>query len=191
MNHLTVDLETLGTEPTSVITAIGAVFFDLEGETKEFYTTVDAQSCLDAGLTVNGDTIMWWMQQSNAARQALKSKYPATLETALSMYGSFVANNRTKNLCVWTHATFDAPILDYAFKIVDVKNPVHYKENRDIRTLTYLNNLNRDKSKKDTVSSLNDGFIAHNALDDARKQAIYIARMLNSFRERLAHVEGT
>lgn len=58
-----VDLETFGTQGNAVIAAIGAVGFD-EGAIFRFgdYTTgIDIQTCLDAGLTINGGTLYWWL----------------------------------------------------------------------------------------------------------------------------------
>lgn len=49
MNHVMLDIETLGNQSNSVITSLGAVEFNLEtGETgREFWQNIDVQSCLD------------------------------------------------------------------------------------------------------------------------------------------------
>ena len=36
---------------------------------------------------------------------------------------------------IWSHATFDAPVLDATFRAVDKVLPWHYRDNRDLRTL--------------------------------------------------------
>jgi Mesyanzhinovviridae exonuclease len=79
-NHVMLDLETLGTEAGCVVVAIGAVAFDPMGayvhppdmtnlQSDEFYAVIDIQSCLDAGLRINGNTLYWWLQQSPDARR--------------------------------------------------------------------------------------------------------------------------
>lgn len=77
MKHVMVDLETLGTKPGSVILSIGAVTFDLDGSGRDgrtFYQRVNIQSCLDAGMTVDGDTVEWWFHPDrDQARRALLS----------------------------------------------------------------------------------------------------------------------
>ena len=59
MNHVMLNLETMGYEGRSAIISIGAVAFDPKsgvlGET--FYANVDLTSCLDQGLEVNGATV--------------------------------------------------------------------------------------------------------------------------------------
>ena len=66
-----IDLETMGTRPNAAIVSIGAIKFDRDGTHGGFYRTVDLQSSIDAGLSVDGATIMWWLQQSEKARRDL------------------------------------------------------------------------------------------------------------------------
>jgi len=67
------DLETMGRKSNSAIVSIGAVEFNIEtGETgREFYAVIDLNSCLDFGLKVQADTIYFWLQQNQAARDAI------------------------------------------------------------------------------------------------------------------------
>ena len=174
-NHITIDLETVDNRPTSAITAIGAVFFNLDSDEREkFYVNVDLQSSIDLGLTVSGETIMWWFKQSDSARKALMDPKPIDVHMALPMLNSFIDMYKSKNCVCWTHATFDAPILNYAASLVKVKPPIFYRQHRDIRTLTWLNKRNGEKMK------MAPEMTANNALDDAMHQANYITNHLNS-----------
>ena len=65
------DIEALGSKPGSVILSIGAVKFAGGKILHEFYRRIDPQSCIDAGLKIDVDTVMWWMKQSKEARDAL------------------------------------------------------------------------------------------------------------------------
>ena len=58
-----VDIETLGTGPTSVVLSIG-VF----SQQFTFHEYVDIDSQLTYGAQVNADTILWWMKQREGAR---------------------------------------------------------------------------------------------------------------------------
>lgn len=73
MNHLMIDLETMGNKPNAPIVSIGAVFFEPStGELgEEFYRVVSLKSSMDGGAVPDPDTIMWWMQQSEEARSAI------------------------------------------------------------------------------------------------------------------------
>ncbi|WP_284144625.1 3'-5' exonuclease [Serratia marcescens] len=59
MNHLMLDLETLGKKPSAPILTIGAVLFNPHsGELGEqFYTAVDLQSVMAGKATPDADTI--------------------------------------------------------------------------------------------------------------------------------------
>lgn len=174
--HCTIDLETMDNRPTAAITAAAVVLFNLDNEeTKEFEVNIDLQSSIDKGLTVSGETIMWWMQQSKAAQDALMNPKPVDIHTGLSWLSMFINQYKANSFTCWTHATFDAPILNYAFNLCRVKNPVHYRQHRDIRTLTWLKR--QDGIKRDRPPELT----AHRALDDARYQASYIRNLLNMF----------
>lgn len=74
MNHLMIDLETMGNKPSAPIVSIGAVIFDPStGEFgPDFYRVVSLKSSVDGGAVPDADTIMWWMQQSEEARHQAK-----------------------------------------------------------------------------------------------------------------------
>ena len=90
-SHLMLDLETMGTKSNSAIISIGAVEFNIQtGETgREFYRNISLQSCIDIGLKVDADTIMWWMQQSDAARNSLIGGKVVTIQQALIDFRKF------------------------------------------------------------------------------------------------------
>ena len=68
-----VDLETMDNVATSAIVSIGAVECDLiTGETgAEYYRVINLEGQQELGFSINAETIYWWMNQSDAARQAL------------------------------------------------------------------------------------------------------------------------
>ncbi|HGX5953045.1 TPA: 3'-5' exoribonuclease [Escherichia coli] len=85
MNHLMVDLETMGNGPYAPVISIGAVFFDPNtGETgEEFSVNISLESSMRYRARPDASTILWWMEQSEEARKSLTSN-TQELSTALS-----------------------------------------------------------------------------------------------------------
>ena len=159
-----VDLETMGTSPGCSILAIGAVQFGQKGLGREFYTVVSAQSCLDAGLRVDEQTLKWWMGQSKEAQAVLRQcglKKAPPLEKALRSFREF-CHGTSVDLRVWGNgADFDNPILKAAYEALGWTQPWPTYNGRCYRTL---------KSLAPKVKMEREG-THHNALDDAKSQA--------------------
>jgi hypothetical protein len=179
MKHCQIDLETLGTQPGSVILSIGAVLFDpalppdrCMGE--QFYCVINRQSCVNAGLTVDPDTLTWWEKQSAGARQVLldaeNPEVSDTLEDALKMFAAFLP----EGVKVWSNgANFDQPLLDVAYNRMGIALPWKYYNSRCYRTVV---NLHPDEKRLRPINVL-----AHNALEDAKwqtKHLVNIAQLL-------------
>lgn len=171
MNDLMLDIETLGVRPTSVIVQIGACYFDRKtGEiSKSFIENISIKSCLDYGLTVDGETLAWWMQQKDRSWGA----NPESLLETLCAFRDFAK----KAKYVWSHSTFDIPILINAYNVIKVPLPFHYRATRDIRTLTHLAGHQRNESKVDP----NDK--THNALSDCIYQVKYCVECFDKLRK--------
>lgn len=167
------DLETFGNESDAVIVAIGAVKFDPIARTitDRFYSRVDPQSCLDVGLSVNGGTILWWLQQSEAARNELKGNLPP-LEAALKGYSAWMQKmpGEIGHEHVWGNgATFDNVILTNAYTAMKMKRPWSYRGDRCYRTIKAL--------YPDVPLPKDTGLIGHRADHDAEFQAIHLMQI--------------
>lgn len=164
MGHLMVDIETLGTGANSVICAIGAVEFNIgTGETHAvFYRNIDIQSCLDAGLKVEGKTLKWWLMQSGEAQVATYT-HEVPLRQALQDFSDFLSPV-SDNIVVWRNG-FDTSRLADAFQVCGLPLPWKYYNERDVRTLAAI------------CPSIKDGIAhrgtVHNALDDCLYQIKY------------------
>jgi DNA polymerase III epsilon subunit-like protein len=171
----TVDLETMGTNATSAVVSIGAVAFNRNApefdpeRTIGFYRNIELQSCLDLGLTIDGSTVMWWLEQSQDARISLLKPTPLDVQAAFIDYKHWVRDGLGSDIPCWTHATFDAPIIGNVFRTIQHPQPTHYRKQRDIRTLNDLNGY---------FKVTREG-VHHNALADALFQAEYIWALLN------------
>lgn len=175
MNHLMIDLETMGTKPNAPIVAIGAVFFDPQsGELgQEFYTAVNLASAMEQGALPDGDTIIWWLKQSPEARSAICVDNALSAAAALSELSHFINRNADpKFMKVWGNgATFDNTILRSTYERTGQPCPWEYWNDTDVRTIVLMGRQVGFDPKLDTPF---DGVI-HNALADARHQAKYVS----------------
>jgi hypothetical protein len=168
MNAVMLDLETLGTEPGSVIVAIGAVRFNRLAVGKQFYIRVDAQSCMEAGLKLDVSTVLWWLKQSDEARLEL-CKEGVPLAAALQQFTGFLEAD--EDVEMWGNgAAFDNTLLAAAYKAMHLTPPWAFWNDRCYRTIRALN---------PEIKATRTG-THHNALDDARTQAEHLIAILNA-----------
>ena len=174
MKHVMIDLETLDTRPSTVILSIGAVAFSVEDDvTASFYRRCTWQDQLDAGRTVSESTIRWWLLQSDAARAALTDGQQLSLRQSLEELFNWCFSS--KAISVWASGpSFDIAILEHAYGYYNL--PWKYNAARDFRTLRDLvpPNLGDDIPKGE----------AHNALDDAMAQALFVRKALRYLQAR-------
>ncbi|HEK5770712.1 TPA: 3'-5' exoribonuclease [Escherichia coli] len=170
-NHLSVDLETMGTNPDAPINSIGGKFFDPEtGEMgPEFSKTIDAKT---GGGTVDISTIEWWLVQSSEARSAiLVNQIP--LDDALLQFREFISEHSDEKFVqVWGNgATFDNAILRRSYERQGIPCPWRYCNDRDVRTIVELGKT----IGFDARTAIPFEGVPHNALDDASHQAKYVS----------------
>lgn len=163
------DLETLGNKPNSAIIQIAAIDFNKStGEIlHEFKINVDIDSNLEYRLHVDGDTVKWWLNQSDEARSSIM-EHGYDLDIAIKSFIQFIKNIQPdrENVYIWTHASFDEPILRNAMYKVGAKNvPWSYRNVRDLRTLVDLAQIDPKTYKQQGT--------AHDALDDCKFQIQY------------------
>lgn len=176
MRHICVDLETLGVSPEAVILAIGAVEFDVDEQGahfgRTFYTNVSIQSCLDEGLKIDESTVMWWLQQDDAARASLTNpdNVKTTLGKALDDFNDFFTNTCGAKW-IWARGQdFDIGILRTAYARCRLPHAWKYNDARDTRTLYEAVSFDQD--------SLQENPLAHNALEDAKWEAYAIGQAM-------------
>ena len=167
-DHVMLDIETVGTEPGAAIASIGAVRFDTDGVDGEFFESVDIESCQAYGLQIEADTLAWWLEQSEAARDQLHGGNE--LDDALKKLTRFV-DGRT----VWANSpAFDVVLLEAAYDAVDRPTPWRYYRCRDYRTL---------RETLDTWPDREQESVAHDALADARYQAECLIELVSESEE--------
>ena len=161
-----VDLETLGKLPTSAFTSIGACLFDPHtdwiGET--FHMHVSLANAIRTGLTMDASTVLWWLEQDDSARNTLINGQhdAAPLITALEAFAAFVPAGAD----IWCKgASFDFPILKYAYHLIGMEQPWEFRNEWDVR---------HEMKRAGLVSP----GMHHNALKDAVHQAKLVQHIL-------------
>lgn len=173
MQHVMVDLETMGNSSNCAIISIGAVQFDPRGSElgAEFYEIVSLESCQKAGLVIDPSTVMWWMQQSEEARAQFNRAGKVDLPVALDMFSVWFKGNGCVYL--WGNGSdFDNVIMVNAYKACGIECPWKFWNHRCYRTL---------KSENKGVPMKRQGTY-HSAIDDAKSQAVHLQEIYKSLR---------
>ncbi len=174
---ISLDLETLGTAPGSVILSIGAVAFNIDDPTHRmlpeslprFDIAIDVASATQAGFTIDPDTVMWWLRQSDGARHAMAQKQgqAGRLAEVLYAFRDFVglATVGPDTVRVWGNGSdFDNVLLAEAYRKLNRPAPWKFWNNRCLRTL---------RAEHPDVPRVKPR-LAHDALSDAEAQAATI-----------------
>ncbi len=167
---LMIDLETLGINPSCPVISLGAIFFDVDTKTlgPSFYMALDVGEQMKYGRIPDASTLKWWLGQSNAAKQVFKEEAKPAREV-LELFCKWVKANG-KGVNPWGNgATFDISIMENIFKQYEIKCPWLFYNVMDVRTFKRF----RANGKKLEKSGVN-----HNALDDAKSQAVYVLENL-------------
>lgn len=187
--HIMVDFETLSLKENAVLLSLGACVFDpATGEIGQtFYTAIDPRT--QYGRDISADTVLWWMSQDDAARSKLidavkcadavqdtdleGDAYADLVEQAAipinhaaMAFSAFI--EQFEDVECWSNGGVDHMWLQSMFDYSGFKNPLPFWKQRDYRTLKAL--------YPDIKAE--DWGVAHNALDDAIKQAKHACLLL-------------
>lgn len=134
LNDVMVDIETLGTSPRAVITAIGAC--SMADPEHTFMVTVDTNCSQNSIREQAPETIAWWKTQPPELFEKMTSgKTP--LRTALLQLNGWLARfGTTETRKIWGNgAAFDPVILDNAYRQCNVIVPWSFRNVRCARTI--------------------------------------------------------
>lgn len=161
MTDIMIDIETLGLKPGCVVLSVGAVEFGPDGLGREFEANIDIASSMRFGLSVEADTLKWWIGQGltelpNATTLRLAA------DTFLEWF-RIISPAR-----VWANSPwFDCEIWGHAMEAAGVARPWTYKQPRDMRTA-------RDILPETDAGVIPEFGKSHTALADAKWQAAYL-----------------
>lgn len=185
-SDVSIDLETLGVRPGSVITQIGLCAFNRRtgGTTSSTKIVVDPQSMIDAGFFIDWSTVSWWLKQNEAARVAMADQIGKPISGALYAVGDWFVEHfgcDKKTYCVWGHGSgFDCTQLEIAFQKLGLPVPWDFRQVRDLRTLIDLEPASAVARPVPRVE--------HDAMDDAIAQAEWIQRLTYQIEKRNVNV---
>jgi hypothetical protein len=170
--HIMFDLETFGVKPGCIVPSIGAVLFDQKGVHDEFEVHIDPVDCERYGLVAQASTVMWWLEQSDAARNAIMMGKKLSLIDALNRLDKAFDWKKVSN--VWCNgASFDFPILHHLYEVVGrTRGPWEFWNEMDMRTIKNL--VPKSAFNKLKVQPT----VAHSALADAHAQAETLRALL-------------
>lgn len=187
--HIMVDLETWGKTPGSDIRSIGAVVFDPVTGTlgDEFYVNVENPHVSGVDVKKNGyffddtsgawrryplvrdpDTVIWWGKQSAEAQRCLEVDKLDLYQGLESFWFWWQqqCDDPGDYARLWAQGPhFDEQILAACYRAVGRTQPWHYRAPRDVRTILEAAGL-------DPKTGIPNFGVAHNALDDAKAQAL-------------------
>ena len=182
-----IDLETMGRSARAPIVSIGAVKFDMDlscplpvptlEDDHQFYRVVSLRSSVEAGLEMDPETVMWWLDQTKDAQNSLlPAGTGAIVDLPRALYLlKLWWETPPKPVTMWSHATFDAVILHEAYRLCAMDPPWHYREVRDLRTA---------QAEVDCTQYAYDYRNHHHALYDAWRQANLLKWVRKQVRER-------
>lgn len=176
MEHVMVDIETLGTTPDAAIIAIGACEFNPEiGKIgRKFRHNVDWDSGM-SGRSVDAGTLKWWVTRGENAQAEILIPGAQLAHVLMDLWGWM--DPAESDCKVWGNgATFDITILENAFRQYDINPPWKYQNIRDVRTLA---DVAAPFVKKEAVPFQG---IKHDPLCDAVHQATYVSKMWQALR---------
>ena len=206
--NILIDFETAAKSERAAILSIGAVPFVLPSENilfidpvtggnlifsdvlrrdcGEFFTTINATSCVMEGMEFDQDTVNWWSRQSPEAKSQFSSDTNSLMnvEQAFIALINFIRSIKQKyecDICIWTQGTdFDIPKLRYCCtRIAEISEdnlPWRYNAVRDARTyvLEGLALLFGRKPVKEAYKDIPDNpeaasLVTHDVLSDCYK----------------------
>jgi hypothetical protein len=180
-NQIMLDLETFSTASDAAIVAIGAVRFDIKNlivhKTDNFYCTITAKSSQKAGGRIDGDTVTWWLQQSESARKELTGDTNILIDAALNNFSNWVRQKPCDGM--WGNGSdYDNVVLGNAYLRSNKTQPWPYRINRCYRTI---------KSFAPDLPVVREGTF-HNALHDAITQATHLCKIIEKMKNGFSNI---
>lgn len=167
-NHAMIDLETLSTAHNAVVLSIGACIFDDDHKpvTEKFYANLEIDTQLALSRNVSQSTFMWWLQQTEAARDAIVRTERQDTKNTLVSFARWLDTHNVVG--VWGNgAAFDNILLESMYDDYKLPRAWKYNQNFCYRTLAAIAGpIAESKSFMRILPT-----VAHDALADAIAQA--------------------
>lgn len=158
MNHIVIDIETLGRRNDAAITQIGAVVANSDfEETYSMFIGIDPSKWNTCNRTFTGETLLWWMEQKNSPKSnMLPDVWLEDYSQALQSLDELFEKYSSDDTLLWTKGSMDLFCLKDLYEYFGMDTPWKFWQPRDIRTAKEF-----VKDWKTFESN------SHNALEDA------------------------
>lgn len=198
IRDFSIDIESLSINPGGAILSIGCVQFDrFTGKLGcEFYAEIEHLSALKVG-TVLPSTLKWWVEKNPALLAELLTDKPEkkTLATTLDLFSRWMRNAcagipvikgnlGAGEAYVWGNgATMDIAMLEAMFRDGGhgLTIPWDFRRIRDMRTI--MEAAQHRLGDYNWWPSVPDQGTHHNALDDAKYQALTMIEAFRAIRD--------
>ncbi|TFE02867.1 3'-5' exonuclease [Jeotgalibacillus salarius] len=165
------DIETLGTNSDSTIIQLSAIAFNIStgSQTDQFNLIADIEKN-EQPLKVTGGTIKWWLETDKELLHKLLSFGAHSSEDILREFHDWLCELEFQgyDLYLWGNGIlFDNKMIQHQFEQLDLKYPIFYRNDRDVRTIVDLASHKLGISEKDLKERFNnDALVKHDAFDD-------------------------
>jgi len=182
--HVMIDIETLGTRPDAVVLSVGAVAFRpfattgefVLVEKAEFHRFLDIDEQVRDGRTIDVDTIKFWLHNKGTLVSILLEEQNSQFDM-LSGLRQFLEVYKPKRL--WARGPqFDQVILENMISANNLPPLWEYWRWMDMRTLVRISDAVICEDDASAIRQMTGPRVKHDALDDAKNQAILTARYL-------------
>jgi hypothetical protein len=172
------DIETLGTKADSTIIQISAIAFDIKtGMYISIFNQIADVSKNENPINVTGGTLQWWMNTNKELFNELLNGGDDSSEEVLRNFHKWITRfinpvNGNKDIYLWGNGIlFDNKMIQHQMESLGLKYPIHYKNDRDVRTLLELTSAKTGLSESVIKAwHTKDNEVEHNALDDVKFQ---------------------
>lgn len=180
------DLESLDTGPRSVVTQVGIIAFpidDPDTEMRRISEFLPAQPQMELERTISFQTVLWWIDQDDAARKRLKDSAGNDMEELLALVRSIhrklsdlIRSVGEQNVEIWARGPqFDVVNLESLFVDCGLFAPWRYDTVMDLRSLGRLAGV-----KSESIDR--EGLIPHVAVEDAKFQIRFYVEAMRQLR---------
>lgn len=170
------DIETLDLGARPIVTQIALYPFDMETEelihdALYLFLPIQPQMDLIPARTLSADTLLWWMQQGDEARDAFErnlsddfEELPILMRQIVRRFNKWTNDGRVEYELIAKGPQFDIVAIETLLRDCGLKAPWKYDRIVDLRTLQrYAGVSSRDMTPP-------QGFIAHRADWDCKFQ---------------------
>lgn len=193
--NIMLDLETMGKRTKPALTEIAAVAYDMEGNTyDEFYRAVSLQSSIDAGLTVDGSTVEFWMGVDADAKASWFEAQSQAVDLFDAMYDfdTFIrqiSDNGETDIVLWGNGTmadnrwiFSAGEAVGVLLDEDDNETIKHWQHGDVRNFMSVCELMTGKNPKKETEFIG---VPHNPIDDCKHQIRYMSAAYKLMKKRV------